>query len=59
MERLTNGVGTERWIEITKGYYISAYVPGNTLDNLTEGLGLTKEGGEEEFSGKDFEKAVK
>lgn len=59
MESLTNGVGTGRWIEVTKDCYIWAYVPGRTLDSLTEGLVLTKEEKEEEFTSGDLGKVMR
>lgn len=35
MATLTNGVGTERWFEVIKGWRIYAYVIGTKFSDLT------------------------
>ena len=58
METLTNGIGREHWLELTKDWHISAYMPGSPPNRLTEGLSLmTTE--EEGFTRQDFEQALK
>lgn len=37
MEQLTNSAGTEQWLEASKTWRISAYLPGTAQQSLTVG----------------------
>ena len=61
MEVLTNGVGTEDWLEVSKDWQIRAYVLGTPVNNLTEGL-FSETGDEEQeqlFTKADFQRDLR
>ncbi len=57
MEVLTNGVGTKEWEEISKDWYIYAYVPGSPIGDVTEGLSSEEQ--DSVFTKQDSEKVLK